>query len=700
MLSFRARRSVASVLVALASISCSDGTEPTGNPTPVIASISPASVASGGDAIEITILGSGFVEGSRARVDGVERPAALTSPTEIRMTLLATDREVSGEREVTVSNPTPGGGTSNAVLLVVQEPAPVTVTALEPDSLMTGADSAVLVVRGSGFGAADRILIGTVVLSPRSWSADSAAVVLDSTLLREARAEWVHVGNAVGLSTPISLTIYNPVPVLAGISPASVPAGIEGLEVVVSGHDLRPQTVVLVDGEPRETLYRSDDEVAIELSQADLNSARVLELEVSSPAPGGGTASGSATFIVEATPVIETLPSFAANSGGGGFELRIHGRNFTDGSVVRWNGSPRATTFLSDRRLVATITAADLAATTEAAIAVANPGDVVSPPVAFSVRPFATPALASHQTVEVPAWDLVWHEALGRLIASVRGDSTPLTASLIVIDPITGAITDTARHEFESFYLALSDDGSVLYASQLLPRQVVRFSVADWEPDLTIGLWPDVAASLAVLPGSPGSLAVARRDDSTCCPPWTRGVALYDDGVMRGTSSESIHRANQIVFADRFTLFGLDNASSYFGFRTMKVESGGLAVVRSTDGMADDYYARIRYAAGRVYVGAGEVIDAERHELLGSFTEPEEEGTVLPLPEEGRAIFISRSGELRIHDLNTFEPLGGFAIPGWAAEPVGWVAAVRCGDDRIAVTDGHRIHLIGLPSFR
>ena len=56
------------------------------------------------------------------------------------------------------------------------------------------------------------------------------------------------------------------------------------------------------------------------------------------------------------------------------FRLTVDGGVFTPGSVVRWNGSPRTTTFVSPSRLTAVITAADVARAGSARVDVRTDG--------------------------------------------------------------------------------------------------------------------------------------------------------------------------------------------------------------------------------------------------------------------------------------------------------------------------------------
>ena len=70
----------------------------------------------------------------------------------------------------------------------------------------------------------------------------------------------------------------------------------------------------------------------------------------------------------------QPLAPASAAPGGAGLQLTVNGTGFVAGAAVEWNGSPRATVFMNGSQLIATITAADLAAPATASVTVVNPG--------------------------------------------------------------------------------------------------------------------------------------------------------------------------------------------------------------------------------------------------------------------------------------------------------------------------------------
>src|SRR5207237_957931 len=74
--------------------------------------------------------------------------------------------------------------------------------------------------------------------------------------------------------------------------------------------------------------------------------------------------------------------------GTAGLTLTVNGSNFVAASRVQWNGSARATTFVSANQLQAALTPSDLAATATASVSVFNPtpGGGVSGAPRFTVN--------------------------------------------------------------------------------------------------------------------------------------------------------------------------------------------------------------------------------------------------------------------------------------------------------------------------
>jgi hypothetical protein len=129
--------------------------------------------------------------------------------------------------------------------------------------------------------------------------------------------------------------------------------------------------------------------------------------------------------------VDQPLVPDATAPGGAGFTLTVNGAGFVATSVVNWNGTPRATTFVSSARLTAAILASDIATARTASVTVVSPspGGGVSNTQFFSIAvpensasflPAATYVSAASFTYSVAAADL---RGNGKLDLIVVGDN-------------------------------------------------------------------------------------------------------------------------------------------------------------------------------------------------------------------------------------------------------------------------------------
>jgi uncharacterized protein (TIGR03437 family) len=89
------------------------------NPQPSISSLSPASATAGSGPVTLTIDGSGFIATSSVTFNGLIHQASFVNSSTLSITLITSDLGVTGSFPVVVTNPSPGGGTSNAVNFTV-----------------------------------------------------------------------------------------------------------------------------------------------------------------------------------------------------------------------------------------------------------------------------------------------------------------------------------------------------------------------------------------------------------------------------------------------------------------------------------------------------------------------------------------------------------------------------------------------------
>lgn len=92
------------------------------NPAPAITSLSPDSKPALAAAFTLTVTGTGFVQGSKVKWNGSERPTTFVSTTTLEAAISSDDVRVAGTAKITVANGTPGGGTSNEQTFTIGAP--------------------------------------------------------------------------------------------------------------------------------------------------------------------------------------------------------------------------------------------------------------------------------------------------------------------------------------------------------------------------------------------------------------------------------------------------------------------------------------------------------------------------------------------------------------------------------------------------
>ncbi len=89
------------------------------NPIPTTTSINPNSKTAGSTGFDITVNGTNFISTSVVNFNGSGRSTAFNSATQLTATIPATDLVNPGSYNITITNPSPGGGTSNAISFTI-----------------------------------------------------------------------------------------------------------------------------------------------------------------------------------------------------------------------------------------------------------------------------------------------------------------------------------------------------------------------------------------------------------------------------------------------------------------------------------------------------------------------------------------------------------------------------------------------------
>jgi len=182
------------------------------NPLPTVTSLSPSSASAGSSPLTLTINGSGFIASSSVTFNGLPHTATFVSASQLTITLSSSDLAKAGTFAVVVTNPSPGGGSSNAVSFTVQattNPLP-SVTSLSPSSASAGSISLTLTINGSGFIASSSVTFNGLPHAATFVSASQLSITLSSSDLANAGTFAVVVTNPSpggGNSQPLNFTV-------------------------------------------------------------------------------------------------------------------------------------------------------------------------------------------------------------------------------------------------------------------------------------------------------------------------------------------------------------------------------------------------------------------------------------------------------------------------------------------------------------
>lgn len=122
-------------------------------PVPTTTSISPTTVTAGTAAFTLTVNGTNFIRNSVVHWNGSERVTTYRSATQLTAAITAADISAASTALVTILNPAPGGGGSNAQALNVSWPPPIVpvLSSMFPATAVIGSPGFTLAVNGSNF---------------------------------------------------------------------------------------------------------------------------------------------------------------------------------------------------------------------------------------------------------------------------------------------------------------------------------------------------------------------------------------------------------------------------------------------------------------------------------------------------------------------------------------------------------------------
>jgi hypothetical protein len=195
-----------------------------------------------------------------------------------------------------------------------------------------------------------------------------------------------------------------PAPMIASVSAPSTSLSStpycqpNGFTLTVNGSNFDNGSVVNWNGLPRVTTFGSSGLLTASILATDTAFPGVARISVSNAAGISNTATFTTTNPATNLPgpSIISLSQTTATAGSPTFTLSVTGSSFVPCSVVRWDGSEKATTYVSATQLDATIPAADVftagaggttARTVQVTVFTLTPGGGTSGAITFTINP-------------------------------------------------------------------------------------------------------------------------------------------------------------------------------------------------------------------------------------------------------------------------------------------------------------------------
>ncbi len=426
--------------------------QPVNNPVPTISTLSAASVILGSDDLSLTVTGTNFTPTTKISFGtDVLTPSTVGATTlafVVPKALLTTAKIVP----VTASNPTPGGGTSNAVNFTIAYPVP-TLASFVASSIYLNTTSFTLEIDGHGFTAATRLSFGTDELTPASVTESHIAVPVPDALLTVARIVPVTASNPTpggGASNEVNFTIGYPLPTLGSFVASSTLLNSTGFTLEVDGHGFTAATRIYFGTDALTPASVTESHIVAPVPDALLTTARLVSITASNPEPLGGTSNSIEFSVNNPTPVITALSVDTAEVGlETDLALEITGTNFVSGAVVEFGPNKLTPGTAENGKLGVTVPANAFGAAAEIPVTVTNPGPGGGPSNAMTFKlnnplPVLTALSQQEATAGSSAFELLLIGSKFVSTTTVDFGGTVLTPSSATKGELVVSIPETA----------------------------------------------------------------------------------------------------------------------------------------------------------------------------------------------------------------------------------------------------------------
>lgn len=268
---------------------------------------------------------------------------------------------------------------------VIAVPHPPAVTSLSPASATAGGAAFTLTISGSNFTSASTSKWGYTLLKTTYVNATRLNAAVPASLISTAGTASVTVTTAAGVSSGAAFTITLPLPAITSLNPATATAG-RAFTMTINGRNFAPLATARWGSAQLVTTYVSGTQLTAAVPAKLVSTGGKAFVTVST---AGGTSPAAALAVSQPAPSVASLSPGSVMAGAPALTLTINGANFLPGAgatVVRWNYTALATTYVNGGQLTAFVPASLVSGPGTVSISIVTAGGISSGLI-FTVNP-------------------------------------------------------------------------------------------------------------------------------------------------------------------------------------------------------------------------------------------------------------------------------------------------------------------------
>jgi YVTN family beta-propeller protein len=358
------------------------------NPSPTLLSLSPTEIVVGNPLV-LTLNGSGLNATSTINFGGLQLTPDAASVNALVVAIAANQLTAGGDVPVSITNPSPGGGTTQVLTFkVIAQPNPSpAITNVSPGSVNAGSGAHTITVTGTGFIASTTASLGGVV-GVVSGNTITFALTAAMTANPGTLSGSVSNPGPGGGSATFALNIVSVVPSISDFNPKTAELGVASVTIDVSGANFRNGSLVTFGTIPLPTTFVSATLLRAQVLEIFLQRAGEFRVGVTNPGPGGGSVEGGLFTVNSLNPAVLLVTPPKTTRRTTPLTVQLTGTGFAANTAVFIGTTRLDAAFASSTSMTATIPASLLNTAGILSITLTNPppGGGTSLPVVFPVE--------------------------------------------------------------------------------------------------------------------------------------------------------------------------------------------------------------------------------------------------------------------------------------------------------------------------